>query len=74
MSTEATKKPFTVEEYDRMAEAGVLPERPRTELVEGEILEMSSTGVAHAMAITRANRRSMSFANLPEGFTTSHFG
>ena len=40
-----------------MAEAGVLPERPRTELVEGEILEMSSMGVAHAMAITRANRR-----------------
>lgn len=40
-----------------MSEAGVLPERPRTELVEGEILEMSSMGVAHAMAITRSTRR-----------------
>jgi Uma2 family endonuclease len=57
MSTEATKKLFTVEEYYRMAEAGVLPELPRTELVEGEILEMSSMGIPHAMAITRASRR-----------------
>lgn len=56
MPTEATKMLFTVEDYYKIAEAGVLSERPRTELVEGEILEMSGMGVAHAMAIARSSR------------------
>jgi Uma2 family endonuclease len=56
MRTEATKKLFTVDEYYKIVEAGVFPERVRTELIDGEIIEMSGMGVAHAMAITRANR------------------
>lgn len=56
MRTEATKKLFTVDEYYKIVEAGVFPERVRTELIEGEIIEMTGMGVAHAMAITRATR------------------
>ena len=52
----ATKKLFTVDEYYKMAEAGVLSERVHTELIDGEILEMSPMGVRNASAITRANR------------------
>ena len=55
MPTEATKKLFTVDEYYKMAEIGVLSERVRTELINGEVIEVSSMGVAHAAAITRAN-------------------
>jgi Uma2 family endonuclease len=56
MPTEATKKLFTVKEYYKIAEAGVLSVQRRTELVEGEILEMTGMGVAHAMAISHATR------------------
>lgn len=56
MRTEATKKLFTVDEYYKIAQAGVFPEMVHTELIDGEIIEMSGMGVAHAMAITRATR------------------
>src|SRR5688572_12956176 len=35
MRTEATKKLFTVDDYYRMADAGILTEHDRTELIEG---------------------------------------
>lgn len=35
---------FTVEEYHRMVEAGILDEDDRVELVGGEIVEMSADG------------------------------
>jgi Uma2 family endonuclease len=38
-----------------MLEAGVLTESSRTELIEGEILEMSPMGVLHAAAVERLN-------------------
>jgi Uma2 family endonuclease len=54
MPTEATKKLFTVDEYYKLAEIGVLSECVRTELLEGEILEMSPMGTSHAASIARA--------------------
>ncbi len=39
---------FTVDEYHRLGAAGVLAEKPRTELVEGELLEMAPIGSQHA--------------------------
>lgn len=52
MRTEATKKLFNVDEYYRMAEIGVIPDR-RTELINGEVIEMSPMGARHASAVGR---------------------
>ena len=55
MQVEATKRLFTVDEYYRMAEAGILAESERTELIEGEIIEMSPMGVRHAAVVMRVS-------------------
>ena len=55
MEVEATKRLFTVDEYYRMAEAGILAESERTELIDGEIIEMSPIGVRHAAVVMRVN-------------------
>jgi Uma2 family endonuclease len=39
---------FTVEEYHRMAEAGILHEDERIELIDGEIIRMAPIGGRHA--------------------------
>jgi Uma2 family endonuclease len=45
---------FTVKEYYKMAEAGVLREDERVELIEGEIIKMSPQGPKHASSGSRA--------------------
>jgi Uma2 family endonuclease len=55
METEVTKKLFTVDEYYRMATAGILTENDRVELIDGEIIEMSPTGNRHKACVHRAN-------------------
>lgn len=47
---------FTVAEYYRMAETGVLPLERRTELIDGDIIEMSPIGTKHAACVTRLQR------------------
>lgn len=42
---------FTVAEYYRMAETGVLPPDRRTELIDGDIIEMSPIGPLHAAVV-----------------------
>ncbi len=54
MHTEVTKKLFTVDEYYRMAQAGILNEDSRVELIEGEIIQMTPIGVRHASCVSRA--------------------
>lgn len=53
MSLQIAKHWFTVAEYDRMGETGILTEDDRVELVEGEIIEMSPIGKRHAACVGR---------------------
>jgi Uma2 family endonuclease len=54
MQVEALRRPFSVDEYDRMVEVGILCKEDRVELIEGEILEMSPIGDRHAACVDRA--------------------
>jgi|SRR6185295_10806843 len=53
MQIEATKKRFTVDEYYKMDEAGILTEQERTELIDGEIIVVGGMGSRHAAVISR---------------------
>jgi Uma2 family endonuclease len=55
MQIEATKKLFTVDEYYRMAEAGILGCEDRVELIDGEIIRMSPVGYRHVTSVNLAN-------------------
>jgi Uma2 family endonuclease len=50
------RRRFTVEEYHRMAEAGVLGEDEPVELLDGDVVEMSPVGDPHVAAVTRCGR------------------
>jgi len=48
-----TKHRFTVKEYYRMSETGVLRPDARVELLNGEIIDMSPIGSSHAGTVKR---------------------
>lgn len=50
---EPLKRLFTVSEYHSMAEAGILSEEDRVELIEGEIYRMAPIGSRHAGCVNR---------------------
>jgi Uma2 family endonuclease len=52
---EVVRRRFSVEDYHRMVEAGILGEKDRVELIEGEIVEMSPSGWRHARCVARLN-------------------
>jgi Uma2 family endonuclease len=54
MEAEVTKRLFTVDEYHRMAEAGILHDCDPVELIDGEILQLSPIGDRHAVCVSRA--------------------
>lgn len=56
MGVQLTKRLFTVGDYHRMVDAGILSERDRVELIEGEILAMTPIGPSHGAAVDRATR------------------
>ena len=47
---------FTVVEYHRMGETGILDEGDRVELLDGEIVEMTPIGPRHASVVDRMTR------------------
>lgn len=53
MAVQLLVRLFTVAEYHRMAEAGILGEDDRVELLEGEIVQMRPIGSRHASCVKR---------------------
>ena len=56
MALEVARRRFTVEDYHRMAAAGILTEDDRVELIAGEIVEMSPMGPRHVDCLVVLNR------------------
>jgi len=56
MGMPLTHRRFTVDEYHRMAEAGILTEDERVELLDGWIVPMSPIGSPHAGCVNRLTR------------------
>lgn len=53
MPVQIARHCFTVDEYYRMAEVGILSEDDHVELLEGEVVEMSPIGSRHAACVRR---------------------
>ncbi|MGH7355061.1 MAG: Uma2 family endonuclease [Candidatus Rokuibacteriota bacterium] len=53
---ELTRRRFTVKEYHRMIEVGLLTKRDRVELLAGDIVEMAPIGDPHAGTVDRITR------------------
>lgn len=55
MAMEPTRHVFTVAEFEQMGVAGVFDPEARLELIDGEIIEMTPIGIAHARCVTNLN-------------------
>ncbi|MGB3136427.1 MAG: Uma2 family endonuclease [Nodosilinea sp.] len=53
MTVQILRKKFTVGQYHQMIESGILTDRDRVELLQGEIIEMSPIGMQHAACVDR---------------------
>jgi len=53
MTVQLVRRLFTVADYHKMAEAGILGEDDRVELLNGEIVAMSPIGSRHAACVDR---------------------
>src|SRR5947209_11599809 len=56
MSVQIVRRHFNVDEYYRMAAAGVFSEDDRVELIEGEIVEKNPIGSRHAACVVRLTK------------------
>jgi Uma2 family endonuclease len=56
MSAQIERKLFTIDDCDRMAEAGILSPEERIELINGEIVVIRPPGPRHGAAVDRTNR------------------
>lgn len=55
MTVQIVRRPFTVADYARMRETGILSEDDRVELIDGEVRVMSPIGPIHAAIVKRLN-------------------
>ena len=63
MAVEPRQRAFTVDEYRRLGEAGIIGEHERVELIEGQIVEMNPIGPGHIRSV---NRLTGLFAGRPD--------
>lgn len=56
MMLQTTRRPFTIHDYARMREVGILAEDDRVELLDGEIYLMSPLGPLHIAIVNRLNK------------------
>ena len=56
MTLTVARRPFTVHDYGRMRETGILTEDDRVELLDGEIVIMSPIGPFHVGIVNKLNR------------------
>jgi Uma2 family endonuclease len=59
----AERRRFTVDEYHKLATAGVLSADDRVELVEGELIQMPPIGSRHAGLVARLDRTFQALAS-----------
>ena len=55
MTVQIVRHPFTVTDYARMRETGILSEDDRVELIDGEVRVMRPIGPIHAAIVKRLN-------------------
>ena len=55
VEVERARRLFTVDEYARMVEAGILTKQDHVELIHGEIIEMTPIGQGHFAATAALN-------------------
>jgi Uma2 family endonuclease len=55
MGIAVSKRRFTADDYERMAETGILSDDDRVELIDGEVVVMTPIGALHAANVDRAN-------------------
>ena len=53
MGMSLVRRSFTVDEYHRMAEAGILGEDDRVELIDGQVVAMTPIGPGHGSCVNR---------------------
>ncbi|BBD60133.1 hypothetical protein NIES2109_29280 [Nostoc sp. HK-01] len=56
MTVQLLRHKFTVQQYHKMFELGILKEDERVELIRGEIIEMSPIGTKHAACVKCLNK------------------
>src|SRR5439155_445568 len=56
MAVQIQRYRFTTADYHRLAEAGILGEDDRVELIEGELIAMNPIGPRHVSSVNRLNR------------------
>src|SRR5688500_3416736 len=57
MAVDVERHRFSIEQYERMVEIGVLTEDDRVELIEGEIVQMPPPSPGHSTIVSRLNKR-----------------
>jgi len=67
MAVTLAKRAFTLDEYHRMVQAGILAESDRVELIRGEIVVMAPIGRRYAGQLGRLTRLfSLAFERAPK--------